>query len=229
MSKRWIFAAITATGLSIALAAPAAAHVVTDPGAATQGGDAAFAFLVPHERTDAGTVKLEVTGTAAAHNVLIGSDPPDGAQLATGPARVSLTFNLPVQRGFSTVAVTGPDGSQWQAGPPAEAGAVVSASVHPLGPAGQYTIAYQVLSADGHPVRGAVRFTLTTPGTGTAAAPSIAEPSGTITSGTVNQAGSGSTPVWPWLAGAGVLLAAGAAVALRVGRLAEVRVGRPGS
>lgn len=165
----------------------------------------------------AGVALLSSAGTAVAHNVLIGSDPTDGAQVATGPARVSLTFNLPVQRGFSTVTMTGPDGNQWQTGPPAEAGAVVSAPVGPLGPAGQYTIAYLVLSADGHPVRGAVRFTLTNPGTGTAAAPPISDRPGIAPSGAATHAESGS-PVWPWLVAAGVLLAAGVAVALRVGR-----------
>jgi copper resistance protein C len=160
-----------------------------------------------------GLALLGSGGVAAAHNELIGSDPPDGATVATSPARVSLTFDLPVRPGFSTVTVTGPDGSQWQAGSPAESGAVVSAPVHPLGPAGQYTIAYQVLSADGHPVRGAVRFTLTAPDPGAAAAPLPAEQSGIATSST-----SGSTPVWPWLAGVGVLLVAGVVVALRVGR-----------
>lgn len=212
MSKKWIYAVITATGLTVAPATSAAAHVITDPGEATQGGHAAFAFLVPNER-----------GSAAAHNVLIGSDPTEGARVATGPAQVSLTFNLPVQRGFSTVTVTSPDGNQWQAGPPAEAGAVVSAPVRPLGPAGQYTIAYQVLSADGHPVRGAVRFTLTNPGPGTAAAASTSDRSGIVPSGAATHTGSATqtgadSPVWPWLVGAGVLLAAGVAVALRVGR-----------
>jgi methionine-rich copper-binding protein CopC len=164
-----------------------------------------------------GVALLSSAGAAIAHNVLIGSDPTDGAQVATGPARVSLTFNLPVQRGFSTVTVTGPDGNHWPAGPPAEAGTVVSAPVGPLRPAGQYTIAYLVLSADGHPVRGAVRFTLTNPGTGTAAAPPISDRSGIAPSGAATQAESGN-PGWPWLVGAGVLLAAGVAGALRVGR-----------
>lgn len=167
-----------------------------------------------------GLVLLGNAGSAAAHNALIGSDPPDGGSLSTGPARVSLTFNLPVQSGFSTVTVTGPDNTQWQAGPPTENGAVVSAPVRPLGPAGQYTVAYQVLSADGHPVRGAVRFTLTNPGPGSAA-----ESTPTATPSTANRAGdaatqpeSGSTPLWPWLAGAGLLLVAGVAFALRVSR-----------
>ena len=68
-----------------------------------------------------GLALLGSGGAAAAHNELIGSDPPDGSEVPTGPAQVSLTFNLPVQRGFSTVIVTGPDGIQWQAGAPAEA------------------------------------------------------------------------------------------------------------
>lgn len=151
--------------------------------------------------------------TAAAHNVLIGSDPAEGARLATGPARISLTFDLPVQPGFTTLTLTGPDGNQWQAGAPAEDGPVVSAPVRRLGPAGEYIIGYQVLSADGHPVRGAVRFTLTTPGGGTPAAPT-STPGGA----SAGQAGSGTIPVWPWVAGAAVFLAAGAVVAMRVGR-----------
>ncbi len=177
-----------------------------------------------------GLALLGSAGLAAAHNELIGSDPSDGARVAAGPARVSLTFNLPVQRGFSTVVVTGPDGGQWQSGAPAEDGAVVSAPVRPLGPAGQYTVAYQVLSADGHRVRGAVRFTLT-PGTGTVAAPPLssgrsdnAAPgtgthggTGTHT-GSGTYTGSGGAPRWPWLVGAGALLVAGVVGALRVRR-----------
>ncbi len=162
---------------------------------------------------------------ASAHNELIASDPADGAELATSPAQVVLTFDQPVQRGFSTVTVTGPDGKQWQAGAPTDDGAVVSAPVRPLGSAGQYTIAYQVLSADGHPVRGALRFTLTTPGAGVAAAQN--EPSAppanrsgiaTATHGIATPDRSDGTRVWPWMAGAGVLLAAGVVVATRVRR-----------
>lgn len=165
-----------------------------------------------------GLALLLGSGPAMAHNVLIASDPPDGASLATGPQRVTLTFDLPVQPGFSTVTVTGPDGNQWQATGPAERGAVVSVPLRPLGPAGQYTIGYQVLSADSHPVRGAVRFTLTVPGTGTPAPPPPATGFGATPAGPSTGNDSGATPVWPWLAGAGVLLVAGVVVALRVGR-----------
>ena len=60
-NTRWILSAGAAGALTVALAAPAAAHVTVQPGEATQGGYGAFAFRVPTERPDAGTVKLEVT------------------------------------------------------------------------------------------------------------------------------------------------------------------------
>ena len=63
LNTRWILSAGAAGALTLtlALAAPAAAHVTVQPGEATQGGYGAFAFRVPTERPDAGTVKLEVT------------------------------------------------------------------------------------------------------------------------------------------------------------------------
>jgi copper resistance protein C len=157
---------------------------------------------------------LGLATPALAHNVLVGSDPADGAKLATGPAKVTLTFDQPVQFGFNTVTVTSPNGAHWEAGPADVTGNAVSAPVRPLGPAGEYTIGYRILSADGHPVTGAVRFTLTTAGNGTPA--SVAPDDGTQpgTSG----GGGGGTPVWPWIVGAAVLLAVGVVIALRLGR-----------
>lgn len=61
MTKKWILSAMAAGGLAVVLAVPAAAHVTVQPGEATQGGYTAFAFRVPNERPDAGTVKIEVT------------------------------------------------------------------------------------------------------------------------------------------------------------------------
>ena len=44
------------------------------------------------------------------------SDPADGTSLADRPQRVSLTFNEPMQPGFTTMTVVGPDQAQYQAG-----------------------------------------------------------------------------------------------------------------
>ncbi|MFI6502497.1 YcnI family protein [Nonomuraea typhae] len=53
-----VFAA--ACALTLALAAPALAHVTINPGTAEQGGFTKVSFRVPNERDDAGTVKVEV-------------------------------------------------------------------------------------------------------------------------------------------------------------------------
>jgi methionine-rich copper-binding protein CopC len=163
-------------------------------------------------RGNSGFAFFPVADVVALHNELIGTDPPDDAKLAAGPARITLTFDLPAQHGFSTVIVTGPDRNQWQAGPVTEDGATVSAPVRSLGPAGVYTVAWRIVSADGHPVRGTFPFTLTSPGSGTAAAPppNTARPAGVT--------GSVGLGVWPWFAGAGALLLVGVVLALRARR-----------
>lgn len=152
-----------------------------------------------------------LAGTASAHNSLVGSNPAENASLDAGPPTVMLTFDQPVQEGegLNSVAITGPDGKEWQGGPATVDSNVVSAPLRELGPKGTYTIGYRIVSADGHPVSGKVTFTLTRAGNGTPAAASanVSTPSD----------GSGGVPIWVWLVGAAVLLGAGLFVALRIG------------
>lgn len=159
------------------------------------------------------TALLGLAGPAAAHNTLVGSDPAEGAQLTTGPGEVRLTFDQPVRagEGYNTVNVVGPDGSYWTDGQVRVTGNSVSAPVRPLGPAGVYTVGYRVLSNDGHPVPGKVSFTLTEPGGGTPAPPPAAADGSQQHSG-------GAMPIWPWIAGAVVLVIAGLVLALRLGK-----------
>jgi copper resistance protein C len=162
---------------------------------------------VVHDVTDVALpVARQRQGLVAMHNQLLSTNPPDHAYVAAGPARVSLTFDLPAQRGLSTIIVTGPDGHQWQAGPATEQAATVTAPLRPLGPAGNYTVAWRIISADGHPVRGTFQFTLTTPGTGTPA---------TDRASSTGDPASPGTPMWPWLAGAGAVVIAAGMLALR--------------
>jgi hypothetical protein len=167
------------------------------------------------------------TGSALAHDVLVGSEPASGAQLAKGPARVTLNFDLPVQNVYSAMTVIGPDGLHYEAGPSAVSGNSVSTPVSPLGPAGSYTVGYRIVSDDGHPVGGSIAFTLTAAGTGhgvaasdSPAAAQQAAASGAGAGGTSPDSGSGSggMSVWPWVLGAILLVAAGAVIALRLGR-----------
>jgi len=100
-------------------------------------------------------------------------------------------------------------------------------------PAGAYTVGYRIVSDDGHPVSGSVRFTLTQagPGHGVPAAESAGSSTGSAaaaapgqpgqpdgTSGASSDSGSGGIPAWPWVVGGVLLVAAGAAIALRLGK-----------
>lgn len=101
-----------------------------------------------------------LAGPAAAHNVLIGSDPADGATLQAAPTTVQLTFDQAVQNFEPIVTVVGPDGQRHESGAPVVDSTVVSTDVDPLSMAGSYVVAYRVVSADGHPVQGEIRFEL---------------------------------------------------------------------
>ncbi|MEU0470696.1 copper resistance protein CopC [Amycolatopsis sp. NPDC006131] len=167
---------------------------------------------------------LAAANPASAHTQLIGSDPAEGASLPVAPQQIRLTFNEPVQTGFSTVTVTGPDGMTWIVGQPEVHNTVVSVPVQPTGPPGQYTIGYRVLSDDGHPVSGTVRFALSNPA---AAPPTTSSPLTQTTPApqrTQTQAAptthpdNGGMPLWPWIVGVVVLLGIGLAIALRIGR-----------
>lgn len=124
--------------------------------------------------------------------------------LASGPQRVSATFNEQLQTTFAAMTVVGPDGNVWSAGEPTVAGAMVSIALRPLGPSGTYTVNYRVTSADGHVVSGSWSFQLTVSGTGTPGPP-VAGGGG----------GGGDVPVWPFVAAALALVAGGAWWAVR--------------
>ncbi|MGQ5262371.1 copper resistance CopC family protein [Micromonospora sp. ZYX-F-536] len=113
-------------------------------------------------------VSLLIPATpAAAHNSLTGSDPRDGARVASAPTRIELRFLARPAPATTKITVTGPD-NVVAGGPPVFDGSRVRVPFRP-GAAGLYIVGYELASADGHPVRGEVRFTLTT---GTAADPS---------------------------------------------------------
>jgi methionine-rich copper-binding protein CopC len=155
---------------------------------------------------------------AWAHSKLDSSSPADGASVATPPSSVSLTFNEDVQGGFTVMTLIGPDGKDYHTGNVTETDQTVTVGALPLGPAGVYQIGYRVVSADGHPVSGKTSFTLTTAGPGS---PQAQAPAATAAPNGVPSAAppdAGGAPVWPWIAGAVVLVAAGVALALRLGR-----------
>ena len=159
---------------------------------------------------------LATAGPALAHSRLVSSNPVDGTSLDTGPTQVSLTFNEDMPPGFDLVTVIGPDGKAWQDGEVTTSGPTVSVDVAPLGPAGRYQVGYRVVSGDGHPVQGAVSFTLTKAGPGTPPP----QPAGgvPVTGAGAESANSGGSPIWPWIVGAVVIVGAAVTAVLRMGR-----------
>ncbi len=95
---------------------------------------------------------------ALAHAVLVASEPADGAMLADPPARLTLTFNEPVSP--LVVRLIGPDGMEQGITGVKQEGAVLA--VAPSGELGNGThlLSWRVVSADGHPVGGAVVFSV---------------------------------------------------------------------
>lgn len=152
-------------------------------------------------------------GLAWAHATLIATDPAADGEVATAPATVSATFNEPMQPQFAAMTVVGPDGAQWGDGDPVVDGPVISVGVRSGAPAGDFTVNYRATSADGHVVSGSWTFRVTT---GAPAPPSdpTQAPASPAVPDAPEQADRGA-PVWPFVAGAVVLVALAGVWAVR--------------
>lgn len=96
---------------------------------------------------------------ASAHAGLTSSNPEEGATLKELPSEIVLEFTEEIGTP-AFVAVTDPDNRRLDDGDPVLDGATVRQRIDPATHAGLHTIAYRVVSADGHPVTGHVRVTV---------------------------------------------------------------------
>ncbi|MFE1949581.1 copper resistance CopC/CopD family protein [Streptomyces sp. NPDC059524] len=114
---------------------------------------------------------LAVTGAllagaapVSAHAALTGSDPQQGAVVETAPKRVTLTFSETVALSDDSLRVLDPAGKRVDDGKARGAGGTKYAvGLHSGLPDGTFTVAYQVVSADSHPVSGAFTFSIGAP------------------------------------------------------------------
>lgn len=164
-------------------------------------------------------VVLSVVGAAPAlaHNVLVSSDPTNGAVLDTAPQQVSFTFDQPIQNFDPALKVFGPNGNDFTTAAPTVQGNTVSAPIA-AGPAGDYRVAFRIVSSDGHPVTGEITFTLTEAAAGTASGTPTATPGDTGDTGQgAADASQGGFGGWLWaiVGVAAVLVAAAVAIAVR--------------
>ncbi|GAA1018246.1 hypothetical protein Aple_034510 [Acrocarpospora pleiomorpha] len=149
---------------------------------------------------------------AWAHDALKSSNPAKNAKV-TSIDQVVLEFTNSVR--FPKVIVTDADGKAFQQGEADLKGKTVTQGVAAPLPPGKYTIAYRVVSSDGHPRTGEVPFTVTpaptpTPSPSESASPSpvtSAPPLATPSAEPVAATSGGSSSVTVWLlVGAGALV-----------------------
>jgi copper transport protein len=105
-------------------------------------------------------VFLLVTAVPAwAHATLSSSSPADGAVLTALPPAVMLTFDEPVRPVTADIEVLDPDGRS-VGGVVGANGPMVTVGLPRSGAPGTYTLTWRVISADSHPVGGAISFSL---------------------------------------------------------------------
>lgn len=99
---------------------------------------------------------------ALAHNTVIDESPKAGSTITTQPESVAIETSdaLLDAEGATALDVLGPDGRHYATSCPSVDGAIASVPAE-LGPAGDYTVEWRVVSADGHPITGEFAFTWT--------------------------------------------------------------------
>ena len=164
---------------------------------------------------------LVPAGPAWAHNELLGSTPAAGATLTSAPDTVSLSFAQKLNPDFTTIVLS--DGALQRVPTSAPATDAGTGSVTPSTPLGNgvYTVAYRIVSKDGHVVQGSYQFTVADPAQPAAA---VVTTAATAAQAPASPSGTGvPRPVligWVLLA---VVVAAGAFVAYRRRRSAASR------
>lgn len=126
-------------------------------------------------------VVLAGASPASAHAELVSTDPEDGAVLESAPATITFTFTEPVRLTSQEVAVYDADGDPVEASAGASG---VEVSVDLTGASdladGTYVVSWNVISSDGHPISGALTFSVGAPSTTVSAPPEPEASSGVV-------------------------------------------------
>jgi copper transport protein len=103
---------------------------------------------------------LALPAAAWAHAALLKTSPVASRTVNTPPAEVRLTYSEPIEPRFAIVSVTDAAGRQVTSASPQRPPGQPQTLVTPLQkiPEGWYLVFWRVISADGHPVRGAFTF-----------------------------------------------------------------------
>ncbi len=108
----------------------------------------------------AAAAALILPAAASAHAALLRTTPSASVVVNTPPPELTLTYSEPVEPRFATISVTDPDAVQETTAGPSRSPASPDTLVVPVRHLrqGWYLVYWRVISADGHPVRGAYTF-----------------------------------------------------------------------
>lgn len=107
-------------------------------------------------------ILVTISAPAAwAHADLVGTSPTDGSTVDVAPAQITLEFNEEPLATMIDVVITDADGNVVAMDAAEASGTQVSIPWPGSLGAGDYTVAYRVVSADGHPITGTFGFTFT--------------------------------------------------------------------
>ncbi|MEQ4716537.1 copper resistance CopC family protein [Nonomuraea sp. B19D2] len=179
---------------------------------------------------------LVTAAPALAHDALKSSSPAKGAKVKA-LEEVRLEFTAGVRLPY--VIVRGPGDAEHQRGKPQVDGKVVTQAVEGPLPDGKYTIAYRVVSSDGHPIEGEIPFRVegaetpsSSPSASESAAPASSAPptqaqapagEASEAAPATDQASSGQQATFPvWL-----VIVIGALVGIGIGFLLSARRKKP--
>jgi methionine-rich copper-binding protein CopC len=163
---------------------------------------------------------------AAAHNSLTSATPAKDARLTAPPKEITLEFIQKLNPTFTTITLSDAAQQRVPTSEPAVTGAKGVLTLEQTLANGIYTVAYRVVSTDGHPVQGSYRFTVADPTAGPAPATTVPSAVQSTTSTSPTEASpaaasrdSDDGPGSLMLIGGGILLAlvitAGAVVLMR--------------
>ena len=110
-------------------------------------------------------IVVSTAGPAAAHAVLLRTEPSPQTTVKTPPAAVRLDFSEAVEVAFGAVRVFDVDGKRVDKGKIQTAQGRREVVVPVSLPGGTYTVTWRVVSADGHPVHGGFQFYVASPST----------------------------------------------------------------
>ncbi|MEU6020883.1 copper resistance protein CopC [Micromonospora sp. NPDC047134] len=100
---------------------------------------------------------------AYAHNVLRKATPAQDAELTKAPKKITLDFLQKLNPAFTTITLSDADKQPVATGEPEVEGTKGTVTIDSTLPNGVYTVAYRVVSSDGHPVQGSYKFTVADP------------------------------------------------------------------